>query len=122
MVVLDVGHGTEHLVHLMGLDKLFHIVESALIDRRGRFCLRVVVKEAHDVIAVSLVAKHLVDEAHSHRAAANDNDALEVETSIAIQFHQLARDDPPRRQGDKEHEIKQQHAVPWRVILGQEGA
>ena len=90
MVILDVGNGAEHLVHLMGLDELFHIVERSLIDGRGRSCLVVVVKESHNVVTVTHIGQHLVDEAHTHGAASNDDDALEVEAPVAVQFDELS--------------------------------
>ena len=115
LVILDVGHGTEHLIHLVGLDKLLNVVEGALIGRRCRPGARIVVKEAHDVVTVALVAQHLVDEAHAHRATADDDDTLEVEAAVAVQLDKLAGDDPPHRQGQEEEDVITQHDVPWRV-------
>ena len=112
MIVLYIGNGTEHLVNLVGLDKLFHVVQCALIDCRCRFCPRVVVKEAHDVVAVALIAQHLIDEANPHGAAADDDDALEVEAAVAIKLHELARNYPPRSQRDEEDEVEEQYALP----------
>ena len=100
----------------MSLNKLLHVIQCALIYSRRRLCLGVVVKKSDNVVTVALVGDHFANEADTHCAPANDDDALEVEAMVTVKLYQLAGNNPPCRQNREEQEIEQNHPLPGCVM------